>query len=166
MGRSPTATELYAKELDELRFLFEAGRWPALFDAVRYCHTVRISLPEWAILPILNLIQDRHFEDGTAGGYGSASGKFSMDYAHWSRWNAVRYVLLMNGLKDLPTGRGRPLPGKKTKAGILKEAADWLANKPIARIREPGQIGDSFNLVEESLAKGEARFQFNLLFTV
>lgn len=162
-----TAQELYDKELAELREIWEAGHLIGLFDAVRYCATVNLPLPEWANLGVLNIIQHHHHAGvGDEGAHGSPKGRFAMDYAHYLRWRAVRSVLLMNGLTALPTGRGRPPAGAPTAKELLQQALRFLENQKEARLgHEPREIQKSFRLVENSREAGEARFKFENLFT-
>lgn len=163
------AAEYHRQELDVFRRLFEEAKmWRALFNAVEYCHAVEMPLPEWAAIAVLNLIQDRHFADGEAGGYGSAAGKNSMDYAHFLRRNAVRGALRQHDLEDLPDrGRGRPSAQSGiTKAAVLREAMDLLKGNRLARATSAAQMEESFRLVEESLKRKEMRFRFDLLLSV
>ena len=166
-----TENELYELDLADFKFLFEAGgsgQWPALSNAVKYCYTARVPLPEWAQQAVQNLIQDRHFssDDSSAGGYGSTSGRFNMDYTHFLRWRAVRSSLLKNGLRDLPKGKsGRPIAGAAplTKAALLKQAVASLEGNSLSRHNTGlDQIEVSYRTVEASLAEEEARFRFDL----
>jgi hypothetical protein len=170
-----TEEEYHEQELSVLKELFDASMWPGLFDAVRYCHTFKMPLPEWASLAVLKLIQDRHYQDGVAGGYGKASGKLRMDYAHYLRHNAVKAALLSEGLNrdnphplpEVPEGRrGRPAKGKRTKKAVLEAAAKLLEGNPLARYRKHEQLEESYRMVEASLAAGEARFRFDRLYTL
>lgn len=166
-----TAQDMHERDLAELKIQFcDAGWWPALFGAVKYCQTVSIPLPEWAALAVLNLIQDRHFEDGKAGGYGSARGKFNMDYAHRLRWEAVDLALRLNGMQTLPlhSRRGRPKPEgtSPSKTAILAQAKEHLSKKPLGRPRSLEQIEESYRMVEKSLNAGEARFRFDANFVL
>jgi hypothetical protein len=171
VSQSRTLSELRAwkRDLDDFRKQFcDAGWWPALFDAVEYCQKVSIPLPEWAAVAVLNLIQERHFEDGKAGGYGSAHGKFSMDYAHYLRWQAVGHALQTKGLVDLPAQQrpGRPKVTAYGKKAILEQAKEWLRDKPFGRGQSREQIEESFHIVTKSIKAGEARFRFDRQFTI
>ena len=83
------AEELYARELEKYHAMWDAGMWPALAEAVHYCHTVQIPLPEWLGLAVLNIIQD-HYEIAPSvegkGAYTIPKGRLTMDYAHFLRW--------------------------------------------------------------------------------
>jgi hypothetical protein len=167
------AQELYDRELDNFRRLFDTAggtRWLALFNAIKYCHTVQIVLPEWTIKAIMQLIQDRHFADhdtSMGGGYSSTSGRLNMDYAHFLRWRAVKLKLQMEGMNDLPSRRkGRPKPGDITKVAVLKQAAIALRGNRLARAQSEREIETSYRVVQASLSKGEARFMFDLLLEI
>jgi hypothetical protein len=162
--RKLTAEEFYEEELTKLRALWDAKNPIALFDAVRYCQAVDLPLPEWAALAVLNTIRD-HFEvaKGHSGGSGGVKERLAMDYAHHARWNALKTVLTIHGLKELPKGRGRPTPGKLTAEPLLTAAKGLLKGK--AKHGGTKQIKQSFDIVEKSLAAGEARFNLHHLFT-
>lgn len=175
-----TADEYHAEQLEKLRVLWDAGIYPALFQAVRYCGAVSIALPEWASLAVLNMIQDR-YHDGSVGGangaHGSLKGRVKMNYAHYLRWNALRWTMVLNCVSKLPDKRGRKkadLDKKEspTKKSLLAEAAKRLEGQRPARAADTRQtdagvgrqIEESYRLVEASRQAGEKRFAFDDLY--
>lgn len=162
-----TADEYHAEQLEKLRSLWDAGVYPALFQAVYYCGAVSIALPEWASLAVLNMVQDR-YHDGSAGGadgaHGSLKGRLKMDYAHYLRWNALRWTMVLNCASKLPDQPGRKKPGEATKKDLLQEAAQRLKGQGPARAGDGRQIEESYRLVEASRQAGEKRFAFDDLY--
>src|SRR6266513_2477953 len=134
----------------------------ALWDAVGYCRAADLPLPDWATVAVQNIIRD-HFElaKGNRGRTGGIKGRLKADYAHYNRWNAVKTVLNIHDLSELPDRRGRPVPGKLTADPLLREAKTFL--KGSAKHGGLEQIRKSFRIVENSLAAGEARFNFHHL---
>jgi hypothetical protein len=154
----PTAQEYHERKLAEFKERWDAGHWNALHDAVRFCQTLDLLLPRWVARAVLNIIQN-HYHDGARGrdgAHGSIKGRVTMDYAHYRRWCALRRVLQVHGLKELPTRRGRPREGALTAKSLLDEASNALG----VERAQPREIADSFRLVEKSRAVGEARFKF------
>lgn len=161
------ARDYHASQLAKMQPLWEAGMWPALFDAVRYCAAAEIPLPEWVALAVLNLIQDR-FHDGSAGGvegaYGDVKGRLRMDYAHYLRWQALDFIMMMNGVDHLPAGRGRKPAGAISKRKLIEEATAFLNGRRTARVGDGRQIEESYLLVDKSRKLGEKRFAFDDLY--
>ena len=159
--------EYHAKQLTKMRELWDAGVYPALFQAVYYCASCEIALPEWASLAVLNMIQDR-YHDGSVGGsdgaWGSAKGRLKMDYAHYLRWDALRWAMVFNFATELPTGRGRKAPGVVTKRELLAAAVKIMEGRKLARVGDGRQIEESYHLVEASRKAGEKRFAFDQLY--
>jgi hypothetical protein len=163
--RQLTVEEFYEEALTKFRALWEDAKNPiALHEAVRCCQTGGMPLPHWAAVAVLNIIvQHHHLAKGNAGRGGGVAEALLMNLAHYQRWNALRLVLRIYGLKELPKGRGRPAPGELTAKGLLAKAEGSLAGKA-HKPASQREIGRSFNLVQKSLAAGEARFTLeNLL---
>jgi hypothetical protein len=161
--------DFHNAQLEKLEALWaDAGSWLALFQAVRYCGEAEIPLPEWAAIAVLNIIQDRFHdrsEAGTDGAHGSLWGRLRMDYAHYARWNAVRWAMAFNSVTELPDNRGRPKKDTVTKKAILHEALTRLNDARSSRAKGSlQQIEESYRLVEASRQGGEKRFAFEELY--
>ena len=87
-----------------------------------------------------------------------------MDYAHYLRWDALRWALVFNFQTEIPSGRGRKCDGAVTKRALLSEAAERLKGRKLARAGDGRQIEESYRLVEASRAAGEKRFAFDDLY--
>ncbi len=167
MTRYATAAEFYAAEIDRFRLIYEAGHLIGLFDAVKYCASVDMPLPQWTALAVLNVIQEHHQMLGGRGGQHSAKGRLGADVAHFKRWNALRLVLRLHGLTELPKGRGRRVAGALTGPMLLAEAKLLLENRPEARIgNDAREIARSYRLVEASRNAGEGRFLLDELLSL
>jgi len=164
-----TPEEHHAAELDALRIRWQAGIWPALFEAVEYCQVTEQVLPRWAALAVLNLILAA-YHDGTTGNRGahaSERGRLKMDLAHYLRWSVVRLCLQLHDLTELPAPRrGRPGAWQPSETALLKEAAELLKGNRSAKAGSLKTLRESFELVEASKARGEHRFSFDGLMTL
>jgi hypothetical protein len=158
-----TIEQFYREELTKFRELWEAKNPIALFEAVRCCHTGALPLPDWAAVAVLNVIvQHYHLAKGKAGRGGGVKETLEMDLAHYQRWHAVKLVLGIYGLKELPKARGRPTPGKLTAKEVLAEAQGFIAGKA-KKAASPKEMGRSYNLVQKSRKAAEPRFKFENL---